>query len=103
MTDLRQCSNDPEYLSAFVTIFDIPEKWLTKTLDGASDINQSIALDSFINDPTLKQHFPKALCCITMLLERLACFSTIFSPHFPTHSAAATLASFPPPPRHRHH
>jgi hypothetical protein len=66
----------PNIIQHFVTIFDIA---LTKTLDGTSNISQSIALNLFIHDPTPKQLFPKTMCCITTLLERLACLSMILS------------------------
>lgn len=67
-----RAQNDPEYHDALLVIFDIVEKWLTKTIDTASSINSSTTIDSFIDDPTPEQHVPKALHCLVTLVERLA-------------------------------
>ncbi|KAF4567138.1 hypothetical protein EYR40_006132 [Pleurotus pulmonarius] len=67
-----RAQNDKEYHDALVTIFDTVQKWMTKGLDTAQDINKSTSLESFIDDPTPAQHVPNALRGFGTILERVA-------------------------------
>ncbi|KAH7926366.1 hypothetical protein BV22DRAFT_1009273 [Leucogyrophana mollusca] len=68
----ERAQNDKEYHNALSTLFDIASKWVNKTLDTAADVNQSTALDTFIDDPTEEKHVFQALHTVRALIERLA-------------------------------
>ncbi|KDQ52650.1 hypothetical protein JAAARDRAFT_183909 [Jaapia argillacea MUCL 33604] len=68
----ERAQNDPQYRQSISTLFDICEKWLTRGLDTASDVNKSTSLDSFINDPTPEKHIITAIRCVRTIAERLA-------------------------------
>lgn len=55
-----------------ITLFDITSKWLNRTVDAASNVNQSSSLESFINDPTTEQYVIKAIRLMRTFVERLA-------------------------------
>ncbi|KAL0945603.1 hypothetical protein HGRIS_014759 [Hohenbuehelia grisea] len=67
-----RAQSDPKYHDAISTLFDTVQKWVTRSLDTASDVNKGTDLESFVDDPTPEQHVPKALRGIGSFIERLA-------------------------------
>ncbi|KZP20679.1 hypothetical protein FIBSPDRAFT_911054 [Athelia psychrophila] len=64
--------NDNDYHHAMVTIFDTLSKWINKSVDTASSLDQSTTLEDFIDDPTPEQHVLHAIRHIQTFVERLA-------------------------------
>ncbi|KAG1852737.1 hypothetical protein F4604DRAFT_1629081 [Suillus subluteus] len=67
-----RAQKDENYHHALSTLFNTVSKWINKSLDTATDINQSTSLESFIDDPSKEKHVLKALRGISILVERAA-------------------------------
>ncbi|KAG2049341.1 hypothetical protein BDR06DRAFT_961710 [Suillus hirtellus] len=68
----ERAQKDEDYHHAISTLFNIVSKWINKSLDTATDINESTSLESFIDDPSKEKHVLKALHGIRTLVERVA-------------------------------
>ncbi|KAJ7485234.1 hypothetical protein B0H11DRAFT_1806634 [Mycena galericulata] len=66
----ERAQTDPAYRSALSTLFDTLHKWINKAFDSTSD--QSLTLETFVQDTTPEQHIPKALNALKTLLDRFA-------------------------------
>lgn len=67
-----RAQKDQQYHDAMVTLFDTTSKWLNKSVDTASSMDESTSLSDFIKDPTREQHVHKAIHLIRTFIERLA-------------------------------
>ncbi|KAG1718945.1 hypothetical protein EDB19DRAFT_1898934 [Suillus lakei] len=68
----ERAQKDEDYHRALSTLFNTVSKWINKSLDTATDINQSTSLESFIDDPSNEKHVLEALRGIRTLVERAA-------------------------------
>ncbi|KAJ6589074.1 hypothetical protein B0H19DRAFT_1102800 [Mycena capillaripes] len=66
----ERAQKDPAYHSALSTLFDTIHKWVSRAFDKTSD--DSLTLDTFVEDPSPEQHIHKALNEFKTFLDRFA-------------------------------
>ncbi|KAK7018607.1 hypothetical protein R3P38DRAFT_3360306 [Favolaschia claudopus] len=66
----ERAQKDPAYRSALATLFDTAHKWITKAFNTAND--ESLTLDSIIEDSSPEQLFHKAVQGLQTLIDRFA-------------------------------
>ncbi|KAK6992074.1 hypothetical protein R3P38DRAFT_3290187 [Favolaschia claudopus] len=66
----ERAQKDPAYRSALATLFNTAHQWITKAFDTAND--ESLTLNSTIEDSSPEQHIHKAVQGLQTLIDRFA-------------------------------